>query len=214
MSRGSSNFDIRHHASGAVTFDIPGPKKNKIARAILGGWGLDTILNILSAPPVDLIGRTSVTLNGSIQSVRPNVVAGIPFYLYGPQFPGGKAINNTPNQGGTGCKGPFCPAPVGVQGNLGRNVLRGFPAKQIDLSLRRQFKIGERFNAQLRGDIFNVLNHPNFASPNGNIAASAFGVATTMYGTGLGGGGVRGGLNALYQIGGPRSAQFSLKLNF
>src|SRR5207249_15483 len=79
----------------AVTFDIPGPKRDRVARAILGGWGLDTIFNILSAPPVELLASTSVNLNGSVQSIRPNVITGIPFYLYGTQYAGGKIINNT-----------------------------------------------------------------------------------------------------------------------
>src|SRR5439155_2832988 len=115
--------------------------------------------------PVDAIGASNVTIDGIFVSARPNVVAGIPFYLYGPQYPGGKIINNTPNQGGTGCKGPFCPAPTGIQGNFGRNVLRGFPVSQVDLSLRRRFKLTERLSIQGRCDAFNILNHPNFGNP-------------------------------------------------
>jgi len=214
LSRGNSSFDIRHRAAAAITFDIPGPKSNAVMRALFNGWGLDTIINVQSAAPVDLIGRSSVTIDGKTQSVRPNVVSGIPFYLYGSQYPGGKIINNTPNQGGTGCKGPFCPPPVGQQGNLGRNVVRAYPVSQVDVTLRRQFKLGERVKLQWRGDVFNILNHPNFGNPSGSIASSAFGVPTVMYGTSLGTGGQNGGLNPLYQIGGPRSLQLSLKLIF
>jgi len=214
FSRSNSNFDIRHRAAAAITIDIPGPKENGIARAIFGGWGLDPIFNIQSAGPVDLIGRSSVNIDGRIQSTRPNVIPGIPLYLYGSQYPGGKIINNTPNQGGTGCKGPFCSAPAGQQGNLGRNLIRAFPVSQVDLSLRRRFKVTERFNFQLRCDVFNIFNHPNFANPQATLSSSLFGTTTSMYANGLGAGGGRGGLNPLYSIGGPRSMQFSLKLNF
>jgi hypothetical protein len=44
--------------------------------------------------------------------------------------------------------------------------------------------------------------------------ASSFGQSTQMRGASLGSGGQNGGLNPLYQIGGPRSAQLALKLLF
>lgn len=213
-ARGNSSFDIRHRASGALTFDLPGPKQNPVARAILGGWGLDPIFSIQSAAPVDLVGVSNVDINGLLLPTRPNVVSGIPFYLYGPQYPGGKIINNTPNQGGTGCKGPFCAAPAGQQGNLGRNVIRAYPISQVDLSLRRQFRIKERLNLQWRCDAFNVFNHPNFGSPNAILSSALFGTPANMYGTFLGPGGIGGGLNPLYQLGGPRSLQLSARLTF
>jgi hypothetical protein len=55
---------------------------------------------------------------------------------------------------------------------------------------------------------FNLFNHPNFANPEPNMTNVNFGVATQMLGRGL------GGLNALYQLGGPRSLQAALKLEF
>jgi hypothetical protein len=56
--------------------------------------------------------------------------------------------------------------PIGaVQGNLGRNALEGFGASQVDLTLRRQFRVYERLALQPRADFFNIFNHPNFANP-------------------------------------------------
>jgi hypothetical protein len=72
----------------------------------------------------------------------------------------------------------------------------------------RKFPITERVNLQLRTDAFNILNHPNFASPDSNLNDSNFGLANQMLSSGL------GGLTPLYQIGGPRSLQISLKLFF
>jgi hypothetical protein len=60
----------------------------------------------------------------------------------------------------------------------------------------------------MRAEAFNVLNHPNFGSVNTSLTSSTFGQATNMLGSQL------GGLSALYQIGGPRSFQFALKLMF
>jgi len=101
-----------------------------------------------------------------------------------------------------------------VQGDLGRNALRGFGATQVDLTLRRQFKIHERLALQARADFFNIFNHPNFGSPINYLSSPLFGQSTQMLGASLGSGGQNGGLNPLYQIGGPRSVQLALKLLF
>jgi hypothetical protein len=63
--------------------------------------------------------------------------------------------------------------------------------------------------------MFNILNHPNFAAPVGDMTSSQFGLSTQMLGQYLSGGNLgAGGLSPLYQIGGPRSMQFALKLTF
>ena len=101
-----------------------------------------------------------------------------------------------------------------AQGDLGRNALRGFGATQWDITLRRQFRFTERVSLQARGDFFNILNHPNFGSPINYLSSPQFGQATQMLNNSLGSGGQSGGLNPLYQIGGPRSIQLALKLQF
>jgi len=55
--------------------------------------------------------------------------------------------------------------PVGRQGTEGRNVILGFGLSQVDLSVDRKFRIGEKLNLQFRADAFNAFNHPNFANP-------------------------------------------------
>ena len=203
-NRGSSDFDVRHSFSGAVTYNIPSPR-GRIRQAVLGKWSVDTIFFARSATPVDLIG--SFSSSGFLSSLRPDVVSGQSFYLYGPQYPGGKAFNAA----------AFKPT-TGLQGTLGRNELRGFPANQFNLALRRQFDLTERLKLQFRTEFFNIFNHPNFANPGnfqGNFVGSPlFGQSTSMLNSSLGSGGANGGLSPLYQIGGPRSIQFALKFNF
>jgi hypothetical protein len=101
-----------------------------------------------------------------------------------------------------------------VQGDPGRNALRGFGATEVDLTLRRQFQLRERLSLQARADLFNLLNHPNFGPPTNYLSSPLFGQSTQMLGSSLGSGGQNGGLNPLYQIGGPRSVQLALKLLF
>jgi hypothetical protein len=97
-----------------------------------------------------------------------------------------------------------------MQGDLGRNALRGFGATEVDLTLRRQFQLHERLALQARADLFNIFSHPNFGPPVNYMSSPLFGQSTAMLGASLG----SGGLNRLYQIGGPRSVQLALKLLF
>jgi hypothetical protein len=221
-NRGPSDFDIRHAFSAGLTYDVPGPKVNAFSRAVLRGWSLQSIIQAFSAPPVNVYdGKFFGRLNGFITNVRPDVVPGIPLYLYGSQYPGGKIFNDTPNQAGPGCVGPFCPPPTDAngnalrQGNAPRNLLRGFGATQWDFAVHRDFAIRESLKLQFRAEMFNVLNHPNFGQPIGDINNPQFGQSTQMLGRSLGGGNLGGGgFDPLYQIGGPRSIQFGLKLQF
>jgi len=220
-NRGPSDFDIRNAFSAGVTYDIPAPRAGRLIEAIARGWSLQSVVQARSAAPVDITDGLFVQLNAFRAGIRPDVVPGIPLYLYGPEFPGGKAFNNTPNQGGPNCLGPFCPPPTDAngnplrQGNLGRNALRGFGATQWDFSVHRDFAIREPVKLQFRAEMFNVLNHPNFGPPVADLSVPQFGLATQMLAQSLSGGIVgAGGFNPLYQIGGPRSIQLALKLMF
>jgi hypothetical protein len=84
----------------------------------------------------------------------------------------------------------------------------------VDFALRRQFRLRERLSLQARAELFNIFNHPNFGSPINYLSSPLFGQSTQMLGASLGSGGQNGGLNPLYQIGWPRSAQLALKLQF
>jgi len=73
---------------------------------------------------------------------------------------------------------------------------------------------GEKAELRLRDKLFNILNHANFGNPNSNLTNPLFGRSTQTLANSPGSGGANGGLNPLYQIGGPRSAQLALKLVF
>jgi hypothetical protein len=70
--------------------------------------------------------------------------------------------------------------------------------------------LGERLKLQFRAEAFNLFNRVNFGAVQNNrtIGPSLFGRATGTLNNQL------GGLNALYQVGGPRSLQFALKIVF
>lgn len=203
IDRGNSDFDVRHSLTAGLTYDLLFPRSHKVVYAILGGWSLDSFVLARSAPPVNIVGATFFAA-GTIFSPRPNVNPGVPLELHGSQYPGRKIFNRP----------AFTAAPSGAQGNLGRNVLRGFGAFQTDLGLQRQFRVTEKVGLRFRAEFFNIFNHPNFGSPTNLLTSPFFGRSTQTLANSLGSGGANGGLNPLYQVGGPRSIQFALKANF
>ena len=152
---------------------------------------------------MDVIGGL-VFADGIALYPRPDVVPGVPLVLHGSEYPGGKILNGA----------AFTAPPTGQQGDFRRNVLRGFGAAQTDVAFQRQFHFTERLGLRFRGEFFNIFNHPNFGPPDNNITDALFGYSTEALANSLGSGGANGGLNPLYQIGGPRSIQLALKLQF
>jgi hypothetical protein len=164
-------------------------------------WSVDAIFRARAATPVVVIASTP-PLFGVFQVTRPDLIAGVPLYVKDPSVAGGRRIN----------RAAFATPPPGRQGTLGRNSVRGFPLSQLDFSLRRKFDLRERLNLQLRADLFNALNHPNFGDPVYFLGTPLFGQSLQMLRCDLGCG--DGGFSPLYQIGGPRSIQLALKLQF
>jgi hypothetical protein len=67
---------VRHAFNGAVSYEIPSLFENGIARAIFGGFGLDTIVRARSATPGQhRFGRQPFRL-GVTTILRPDLVAG------------------------------------------------------------------------------------------------------------------------------------------
>jgi hypothetical protein len=170
---------------------------------LFGGWSVDGFIFAHTAPPVDVIAG-QVFADGIALYPRPDVVPGVPLVLDGSQYPGGKILNGA----------AFTAPPTGQQGDFGRNVLRAFGASQADIAVQRQFRLTEKTNLRFRGEFFNIFNHPNFGPPDNNITDALFGYSTATLASSLGPGGANGGLNPLYQIGGPRSIQLALKVQF
>jgi hypothetical protein len=204
LDRGNSDFDIRHSFNGGATYELPVPKFEGVARKILDGWSLDAFVFARSAPPVNIVSGPRFAGSGITFIYRPNINPGVPLEIEGAQYPGGKIFN----------RAAFSTPPNGEQGNFGRNVLRGFGAVQADAGLQKDFPATEKVSLRFRAEMFNIFNHPNFGSPINSLANSLFGRSTQTLANSLGTGGANGGLNPLYQVGGPRSIQFALKLQF
>lgn len=212
LERGRSNFDVPHNFVAAATYDLPQFSTNRAIRALIGGWSVDGIVRLRSGLPFSVITQSFDVFNIS-GTRRVDLVSEQAVWIDDAIVPGGKRLNPA----------AFAQPLAGRQGSLGRNSLRSFGLRQVDLSLRRQFAISERYKLQLRVEAFNAFNTPNFNTPSAVLSsplAATFGQSTAMLGRGLSGNTLSTqtspspGFNSLYQIGGARNVQLSLRFGF
>ena len=192
---GYSSFDVRHAWHAAVSYE---PKKLK-------GWGLDTIVRSRTAFPLNVVTGVDPMLLGLTSYVlRPDAVPGQAFWIDDPSAPGGRVLNRK----------AFQVPDSQRQGTLDRDAVRGFGFAQVDLAVRKQFRITEKASMQLRLEAFNALNRANLGDPQPVLTSPQFGQSLSTLNTALGSGGPANGLMPAFQIGGPRSMQVSLRFRF
>jgi hypothetical protein len=215
LSRANADFDVRHNFTGGVTYDVPKLSARRVLNLHFCDWSVDSVLFLQSGQPLNLSVDAGQMIgpNGTYITVRPDLVSGVPIWVRDPSKPGGQRINraafgvppvNPDSSGFTSAR----------QGTLGRNVIVSPGKFQVNLGIQRRFKVSERVTLQLRAEAFNVFNHPLFGQYQTNVSSSTFGQAVSTLNQYLGAFNSTTGLNSLYQIGGPRSMQFSLRLGF
>jgi hypothetical protein len=194
----SSDFDVRHSFSAALHYEIPAFAKSKALSLLARDWSVDLVGFVRTGFPFNARQFVVSPVVG-FTYVRPNLVAGQAIWISNPTVAAGQSLNPA----------AFAKPLAGQQGNESRNDIPGFGLTQFDLSLAKKFALSERLNLQFRADAFNVLNHPNFTNPQALVFFGGSQLTSNqMLNQGL------GGLNPLFQEGGPRSLQLSLRLTF
>jgi Carboxypeptidase regulatory-like domain/TonB-dependent Receptor Plug Domain/TonB dependent receptor-like, beta-barrel len=189
LSRGLSDFNVGRTIVLNGTWEVPTPKSLAApAQWALGGWELGLIFTASDGVPFTATwgtGSDPANTNSGDDWAFPNRLSG----------PGCKTLTNLGNPNNyikTQCFAiptapnmafwnQFCdPVPPSVggpvafplcynlRGNSGRNILIGPGVTSLDFSLFKNNyikRISERFNVQFRAEIFNILNHANFAPP-------------------------------------------------
>lgn len=176
--RGRSNFDVRHRLSFSYTYDLPfGHGRQYLAdngwvTTLLSGWQTFGILTFQSGAPFTVALLSEIDNSGTGRSLlgfgandRPNVVRNP------------TPSNPTPERWFDTTAFVF-PAP-GTFGNAGRNILDGPGYQNFNASLVKRTAITERLNLQLRAEVFNLFNHPNFGFPDNFLGSPSFGRITT-----------------------------------
>jgi hypothetical protein len=172
--RGRSNFDVRHRFSLGTSWELPFGKGKAwwstpgIGSRLLGGWEVDAIVLLQTGRPFTVAllpefdnsntGRANL---GFGANDRPNVI--------------GLARLDRPTPERWFNPAAFQVPAYGSFGNAGRNLLDGPGFQNVNLALRRSIALGERATLQLRGEVFNLFNRPNFGLPDNFVGSPSFG---------------------------------------
>jgi len=213
LDRGPGDWDVRHNFTASAVYSLPGlAESSPLVRGILGGWQASSIFQTRSGLPENI-----QLVSGFFGiPMRPDYVSGQSVWLPNHSWP-----YTSYNINAFALESNYDGTPGGVTGNFGRNALRGPAFFQWDLSAMKNFPITERLKLQFRTDIFNVLNHPNFANPDGGICTGVFPASGTSPAAcltnpnfGRVGQTIADNVGSQIGTGTARQAQFSLKLMF
>ena len=152
---GLSDFDARHRFVLNAIYALP-----FTGTALTRGWQIAAVVQSQSGNPVNIVTSNSA-LTGVPNTVRPDVTG--PITILG-------SVDRW-----------FDPAvftAVNRFGNLGRNVVIGPAFHNTDLSVIKNLDAPGRLGVQLRADVFDVFNHPNFGQPGNIVGSPTFGVIT------------------------------------
>lgn len=191
---GNGDYDIRHRFTFSMSYELPHLR----APLQLGeGWQLTTIVNLQTGQPYNFYDSfDDISFSGEFLdrwdfSGDPNDVhwtndpAKQITYLYGDDATGNPrcaAQNRNPDLDFYGCfvsgSAVITPPAYGTFGNMRRNIFRGPAYANWDMSVAKRWKLTESVSLQLRGEFFNILNHPNYVlfSSRTDVSDPVFGI--------------------------------------
>jgi len=205
-SRGLSDFDRRQRFVTSASYQLPFfASASGVTKAVLGGWEASGVIILQSGAPFSIYDPAG----GSVYALAstPSSTA---------TFTPGFNCGNAPSHGSPEARlanwvNPlaYTPDPLAtlsngsssdgtLYGNTPRNCIIGPPQKNVDLTLSKTFRLGERQNVRFRAEFFNLFNHPSFQVPAATSVSSAGGGSAPITST----------------VGTPRLIQFSLKYGF
>jgi hypothetical protein len=169
LNYSSSDYDIRHSLTGDFTWDVPFKASNKYFNAVVGGWNWSSKVYARTGTPFSVYAyneaaKISSTTGGTVLATILD--------------PGIQSNCSNTNYVNVPC---FSPGQLGVEGfgNYPRNSFRSPGYFDIDLSGTKSFAIGERYRLAFGATFYNIMNHPNFANPNGALGLSGLGLITS-----------------------------------
>jgi len=175
---GNSNWDVRHRFVSSWVYELPFFQSHgMLLRNTLGNWQLNGIATFQTGFPFTVTISNDQANNG-LTGQRPNIIGSVD-----PNCGQGHLTNCITS----GATSVFQVPALYTFGNLGRNTFRGPDFINFDMSLFKNIRIGERVKIQIRGEFFNVFNHPSFSNPgatlvttsSGSISAASFGNITS-----------------------------------
>jgi hypothetical protein len=182
---GPASTDRTHHFVASGVYQLPFGRDRRFGRewrgwveAAFGGWSVSPIVTLTSGAPLDL------TVNGNPSNSngtdRPNVVGD--WELDDP------TVERWFNTAAFVANAPF------TFGDAPKNLLRGPGYANLDIVVRKSFRVSSRVTADLRFESFNATNRVNFGNPNTQLGNPSFGRVSSA--------------------GSPRNNQVAVKLQF
>jgi Carboxypeptidase regulatory-like domain/TonB dependent receptor len=169
LEYGASNFDVPRRFTWIFGYQLPNRGGNYAK--LRNGWAFDSTVTLQSGQPFQFNYNFEDDFSGAGEGIdRPDVIGPIVYHPGNPNnfvdlssFAVPCQINQI-SPDGLSAESDCIPGTRHF-GNLGRNALRGPDFRQWDLALYKNTAVTEHVNMQVRAEFFNVLNHPNFASP-------------------------------------------------
>jgi hypothetical protein len=190
--RGPSDFNAKYRLVLSSVYDLPFGRKWITSpgwrRGLLGNWQAAGILTSQTGSPftVDLPASQSGSAIAAFGNpTRPDVISNP--YVAGPVMANpNPACHTTISQGGMAADVVDQPGswfntcafvqPTGEFGDLGRNTMTGPGLENLDFSMYKNIILRkESHRLQLRGEVFNLFNHPNFDIPSRLFGGLNFG---------------------------------------
>ncbi len=166
----NSNFDVRNRLTWIFGYQLPS-REGRFA-LLHDGWGFDSSLTLQDGQPFNLNYNFQDDFSGSGEGFdRPDQISKARYTKNPSTFLDLTAFaipcTITPYALANGTTGTAQDCVPGTRhfGSLGRNALRGLPYKNWDVAFYKATKFGDRCALELRAEVFNIVNHPNFASP-------------------------------------------------
>ncbi len=183
-SRGPSGYDLTHTLSFNAVYEIPVGKGKRFSTKstaldyVVGNWQVNNIFSVRSGTPYNVYyGASDLAGTGNVswaQYERANLV-GDPNQG---SCPGGGKVGSVSCYFNTSA---FAVPAQGTFGTSGRDAFRSAPYWDVDLSIFRQFPLGESRRFEFRAEAFNLFNNVVFDKPGNDISnASSFGKVTKV----------------------------------
>ena len=159
LNRGPSDFNVAQNFSWHFDWSVPvlGYHASSVLRR---GWHLGGTFQASTGSPFTFV------VGGDPLGLKNSDPFDVPDRLRGQGCSTATLDPHTISYANMAC---FAfPLPSTRRGNLGRNSLTGPGLRNADVSLHKDTiidRISDHFNVQLRLDVFNLLNHANFAPP-------------------------------------------------
>ncbi len=167
LDKGLSGSDVPHHFVLSLLYEVRKFNRNRVLNGALGGWKVGVLETYESGPVFTVITAANTTNAFPAGPLRPNL-------LWNPSLPSDqRAVTRWFDTTAFADPAPF------TFGNSPRSGLRGAPVVTTDATIEKSFAIAERWKLDLRGELYNLLNHANFNVPGFTKGAADFGVVSS-----------------------------------